>query len=292
MNPQPDPQSPTSGGAKTPNENAQLNTKMNDSQFPQKSDDYAPKHMKPEPRYSVGAVACAIGSLGYPDGPDSSPYAATIRELVDDCEFAEWLKEFITVSSDYESPHYQPDSVQASESAAADAEDEWRATRTLETLTEAQRRSLQEQVNSEFPAAICDEVMQLMPLCGDDDDPDEHANEGEEEPAPAIPATLPYQVTALDNFDFYESSGVATHCRDAAHALSVAKGILERSLAHEHGQAKDPTNAAELFDRWDNFGDYPSISPALDPPFDPSAYASQRAEEICGKVRLQKESSS
>lgn len=98
-------------------------------------------------------------------------------------------------------------------------------------------------------------------------------------PQPTTPA---YQVTALDNFDFYESSGVPTKCRDAEHALSVAKGILERSLAHEHGQSKDPTSAAELFDRWDGFGDYPSISPELDPPFNPSEYAQQRAAEICG----------
>jgi hypothetical protein len=54
-------------------------------------------------------------------------------------------------------------------------------------------------------------------------------------PQPNTPA---YQVTALDNFDFYESSGVPTQCRDAEHALSVAKGILERSLAHEHGQQR------------------------------------------------------
>lgn len=98
---------------------------------------------------------------------------------------------------------------------------------------------------------------------------------------PTLPVNAPYQVTALDNFDFYESSGVPTHCRDAAHALSVAKGILERSLAHEHAQAKNPTDAAELFDRWDSFGDYPSIDPELDPPFDPSEYARQRAAEIC-----------
>lgn len=91
-----------------------------------------------------------------------------------------------------------------------------------------------------------------------------------------------YNVTPLDNFDWYEGAGVPTKCRDAEHALSVAKGILERSLAHEHGQAKDPSSAAELFDRWDIFGDYPSIYPELDPPFNPSEYARQRAEEICG----------
>ena len=91
----------------------------------------------------------------------------------------------------------------------------------------------------------------------------------------------PYQVTAVDKFDFYESSGVPTQCRDAAHARSVAIGMLERSLAHEHDQAKDPADAAELFDRWNSFGDYPSIYPALDPPFSPSEYARQRAAEMC-----------
>ena len=75
-----------------------------------------------------------------------------------------------------------------------------------------------------------------------------------------------------------------TRCRDAAHALSVAKGILERSLAHEHEQAKDPTDAAELFDRWDSFGDYPSIDPDLDPPFNPSDYARNRAAEMCADL--------
>lgn len=98
---------------------------------------------------------------------------------------------------------------------------------------------------------------------------------------PPQPTTPAYQVTALDNFDFYESSGVPTECRDAEHALSVARGILERSLAHEHGQSMDPASAEELFDRWDSFGDYPSISPQPDPPFNPSEYAQQRAAEIC-----------
>jgi len=100
------------------------------------------------------------------------------------------------------------------------------------------------------------------------------------------PAKAPYQVTALDNFDFYDSAGTPTQCRDAAYALSVAKGILERSLAHEHDQAKDPTDAAELFDRWDSFGDYPSIYPALDPPFDPSEYALNRAAEMCANSKI------
>jgi hypothetical protein len=95
-----------------------------------------------------------------------------------------------------------------------------------------------------------------------------------------------YQVTAVDNFDWYESAGMPTPCRDAEHALSVAKGILERSLAHEHAQAKDPTDPEELFKRWDDFGDYPSIYPTLDPPFDPSEYANQRAREICSTRQL------
>lgn len=94
-----------------------------------------------------------------------------------------------------------------------------------------------------------------------------------------------YRVTALDNFDWYEDAGVPTPCWDAQHALSVAKGILERSLAHEHDQAKDPTCSEELFSRWDDFGDYPSISPELDPPFDPSEYARQRAAEICSLLK-------
>lgn len=90
-----------------------------------------------------------------------------------------------------------------------------------------------------------------------------------------------YTVTPLDNFDWYEDAGLPTPCRDAEHALSVAKGILERSLAHEHAQSKNPTDPEELFKRWDDFGDYPSINPALNPPFDPSAYAQERAVEIC-----------
>ncbi|MEI7912780.1 MAG: hypothetical protein WCK77_24395 [Verrucomicrobiota bacterium] len=101
---------------------------------------------------------------------------------------------------------------------------------------------------------------------------------------PDPPAKPAYLVTPLDNFDWYEGAGVPTQCRDAAHALSVAKGILERSLAHEHAQAKDPADAAELFDRWDSFGDYPSIDPDLDPPFDPSDYARTRAAEMCADL--------
>jgi hypothetical protein len=93
-----------------------------------------------------------------------------------------------------------------------------------------------------------------------------------------------YQVTPLDNFDWYEGAGIPTKCRDAAHALSVAKGILERSLAHEHNQAKDRTNPQELIGRWDDFGDYPSIYPELDPPFVPSEYVQQRAVEICSQL--------
>ncbi len=100
---------------------------------------------------------------------------------------------------------------------------------------------------------------------------------------PPSPVKPPYQVTPLDNFDWYEGAGMPTPCRDAEHALSVAKGMLERSLAHEHGQAKDPTSAAELFDRWDSFGDYPSIRPELEPQFNPSEYAKKRSVEICAR---------
>lgn len=97
------------------------------------------------------------------------------------------------------------------------------------------------------------------------------------------PQTNPtaYQVTPLDNFDWYEGAGVPTPCRDAEDALSVANGILERSLVHEHNQAKDPSNPEELYKRWDDFGDYPSIRPELEPPFNPPEYARQRAVEIC-----------
>jgi hypothetical protein len=100
------------------------------------------------------------------------------------------------------------------------------------------------------------------------------------------PLTNPpaYLVTPFDNFDWYEGAGVPTKCRDAEHALSVAKGILERSLVHEHGQTKDPSSAEELFERWDDFGDYPSIRPEFDPPFDPSEYARRRAAEICSAL--------
>jgi len=89
---------------------------------------------------------------------------------VDNGEFADWLKGLTAVSPDYEFPGYQPDSIQASESASADAEHEWRATRTMETLTGGQRRSLQGQVDCEFPAEISYEVGQLMPMGGDDED--------------------------------------------------------------------------------------------------------------------------
>lgn len=92
---------------------------------------------------------------------------------------------------------------------------------------------------------------------------------------------MSYRVTPVDNFDFYESTGTPTECRDAEHALSVAKGILERSLAHEHSQSADPTDPEELFDRWNGFGDYPSVFPELEPPFDPAEYAWRRVVEIC-----------
>jgi len=90
-----------------------------------------------------------------------------------------------------------------------------------------------------------------------------------------------YQVTPLDNFDWYEGAGVPTKCRDAEHAISVAMGIIERSLSHERNQAKNPSDPNEVFSRWDDFGDYPSIYPAPTPPFDPTEYAKRRAEEIC-----------
>lgn len=106
----------------------------------------------------------------------------------------------------------------------------------------------------------------------------------EKEDSPIPPAKALYQVTALDHFHFYANAGVPTECQDAAQALSVAKSILEGSLAREHEQAKDPTDAAELFDRWDNFGDYPSIYPILDPPFDPIDYARNRAVEMCADL--------
>jgi len=118
------------------------------------------------------------------------------------------------------------------------------------------------------------------PAAGEDDD------DGPEEAGKTSDAAGDdiYSVTPLDNFDWYEGAGVPTLCRGAAQALSVAKGILERSLRHEHAQAKDPSCAVELFKRWDDFGDYPSIRPELDPPFDPSAYAEQRALEICRQL--------
>lgn len=100
-----------------------------------------------------------------------------------------------------------------------------------------------------------------------------------------LSADFPYRVTPLDNFDWYEGARVPTPCRDAEHALSVAKGILERSLAHEHDQANNPADPEELFRRWDDFGDYPSIYPALTPPFNPSEYARQRATAICADYR-------
>jgi len=64
------------------------------------------------------------------------------------------------------------------------------------------------------------------------------------ESSPHSLAKAPHQVTALDNFDWYEGAGVPTHCRDAEHALSVARGILERSLTHEHDRSKDLTDAS------------------------------------------------
>lgn len=92
-----------------------------------------------------------------------------------------------------------------------------------------------------------------------------------------------YKVTPVDNFDFYDedSEGTPIPCRDAEHALSVAKAMIERSLAHEHAQAKDPTDPEELIERWDDFGSFPSIHPELDPPFNPSDYVRMRAVERC-----------
>ena len=92
---------------------------MNNPQFSQWPDNSGQEPLNPKPRYSVGAVACAIGSLGYPDGPDIYPEGEKIRGLVDKGEFVEWLKGFITVSPDYESPSYQPDSMSSSEAASA-----------------------------------------------------------------------------------------------------------------------------------------------------------------------------
>ena len=111
--------------------------------------------------------------MRHPDGPDSSPDSEEISDLVDECEFAAWLRELIELSSDRESPNYQPDSIEASEGAAADAEIEWRATKTMETLKYGQRQLLLEQVQAEFPSEICEEVDQLMPIGGDEDEDDQ-----------------------------------------------------------------------------------------------------------------------
>lgn len=78
-----------------------------------------------------------------------------------------------------------------------------------------------------------------------------------------------YQVTPLDNFDWYEGAGVPTKCRDAEHAISVAMGM------------KNPSDPQEVFNRWEDCGYYPSIYPASTPPFVPTEYAKRRAEEIC-----------
>ena len=104
-------------------------------------------------------------------------------------------------------------------------------------------------------------------------------------PEPGHDTECTHTVTALDNFDWYEDGGIPTKCRNAGHALAVAKGIIERSLAHEHTQAKDPADPEELFKRWDDFGDYPSIYPPVEPTFDPSAFATQKAIEICQHCR-------
>ena len=149
----------------------------------------------PKPRYSVSGVSYAIASLGYPDGPDSSPDSGEISDLVDDCEFAAWLRELIELSSDSESPNYRPDSVEASEASEIDAEIEWRATKTLETLSAKQQQSLLSQVEAEFPGEICYEVSQIMPVGGDDEEDEENpTDEPEEETKPTAPVKPPYQM--------------------------------------------------------------------------------------------------
>ena len=97
------------------------------------------------------------------------------------------------------------------------------------------------------------------------------------------PKSGPHKIYIYDNFDWEEGRDFAGEAATAEEAESMAKRIIDISLDHERSQAKDPHNADEVFDRWDSFGNFPSISPPLVPNFDCVAYAREQAEAMAAQ---------
>jgi len=106
-----------------------------------------------------------------------------------------------------------------------------------------------------------------------------------EEPPQAKPSKVSprYRVISGDNFHPYDESDVdSTGAYGTyAEALATAKRMIEKSLRWERGQSKKPTDPAELFDRYLNFGDSVSIRPDEEPRFSGIKYAEEAAVWIC-----------
>jgi hypothetical protein len=95
------------------------------------------------------------------------------------------------------------------------------------------------------------------------------------------PKAITHKIFIYDNFDWEDGRDFAGEAASDEESLAMAKNIINRSLHHERAQAKDPQNPEEVFDRWDSFGNYPSIAPSLMPEFDVVAYAREQAKVIC-----------
>ncbi len=94
-----------------------------------------------------------------------------------------------------------------------------------------------------------------------------------------------YRVLTGDNFNFYEEEGCADFgtYETAEEAIVEAKAIVDKSIRWERWQATDQTDTEELYDRYTDFGESPSIHPPTVPPFSAWGYAKTRCVEICGE---------
>ncbi len=91
---------------------------------------------------------------------------------------------------------------------------------------------------------------------------------------------MTYKVSSYDNFHMYdEDDGPDEHGEFdlATEALAKAREIVEQSLRHN---AKDAKSVQDLIDRYQSFGDAPSIRGEPNIEFSASRYAAEIAPVI------------